>query len=108
MKIEDSSFFEESTFDELAVNGKEIRSSTFEFCKFLSCDFSGSTLVQCKFVDCEFKDTNLNVVKLDGTRISGIARLPASTGRRRAGPALHCARPFHSMHVMSVSPCFIP
>jgi uncharacterized protein YjbI with pentapeptide repeats len=70
MKIEDRATCEEQGFDNLEFRRKTIRSSAFELCRFLSCDFSETEFINCKFSACVFKDSNLNVVKLDGTRFT--------------------------------------
>jgi uncharacterized protein YjbI with pentapeptide repeats len=68
VKIQGGTFYEEQVFDGLEFKQQSVRSSTFEFCKFIGCDFSEAEFIDCKFFDCVFKDSNLSTLRLDGTR----------------------------------------
>lgn len=49
MNIEDNTIYEEQIFDELAFRQKKVRSTNFELCKFIGCDFSATDLKDSRF-----------------------------------------------------------
>ncbi len=72
MKLRDNTVYEEQLFEELELRQASIKSSFFELCKFVDCDFSESEFVGCKFTDCEFKSSNLKLAKFSGSRLRDV------------------------------------
>ena len=61
MKLKDTTAYEEQVFDELEFQQQRVQSSTFEYCKFLACDFFETDLTDARFNltkldNCNFKE----------------------------------------------------
>ncbi len=63
--IHDNKTFENITYAEKLINGRE-----FHDCIFKKCDFSNSEFSNSKFVDCIFDGCNLSMMKLGGTALN--------------------------------------
>jgi fluoroquinolone resistance protein len=63
--IHDNKIFEDITYAEKIINGRE-----FHDCTFKKCDFSNSEFSNSKFVDCIFEGCNLSMMKLGGTTLN--------------------------------------
>jgi fluoroquinolone resistance protein len=63
--IHDSKTFEDVSYTEQLIKGRE-----FHDCTFKKCDFSNSDFSHCKFVDCVFEGCNLSMMKLGGTTLN--------------------------------------
>ena len=68
MTLKDGELYEQTEFDGLDIRHRQICSARFESCKFIACDFSEAEFIDCRFSECVFRGSNLNIVKLDGTR----------------------------------------
>ncbi len=65
--IQDNQTFEDITYTEELVKGRE-----YHDCIFKKCDFSNSEFINCKFIDCVFESCNLSMMKLEGTTLNDV------------------------------------
>ena len=63
--------FVSGIFQNITVQGAELRGKVFEDCGFMGCSLADATLADCKFVDCTFTRCNLSNMKLGRSRFAG-------------------------------------
>lgn len=63
----------EKTFKNLELSEETIEHSEFEECQFIGCDLSSSQFKHCRFINCDFIESNLSLLNLSYSRLSGIA-----------------------------------
>jgi len=63
---------EDKTFTKITAEAITGRKSTFENCKFISCDLSYADLSGMIFIDCYFEGCNLSLIKLSDTGLQNI------------------------------------
>jgi fluoroquinolone resistance protein len=61
-------YFTDETFE----NEENLDTGEYENCVFKQCDLENMDLSGFKFRDCLFRDSNLSLVKLDNTTVSGV------------------------------------
>jgi fluoroquinolone resistance protein len=66
------SHHEDETFTKLPANQITGSNSTYENCKFISCDFSNAYLDGVVFIDCTFQDCNLLLASVSNTGFQDI------------------------------------
>lgn len=65
--IHDNKVFEEITYADKLIRGRE-----FQSCTFKKCDFSNSDFPHNKFLDCVFDGCNLSMMKFSGSTLSNV------------------------------------
>ena len=73
MAIEGQSHYADRTFEELQLDGEEIRDSEFFNCEFLRVNFSGAVFRNCRFINCKFDGCDLSLIELPDTSLSGLS-----------------------------------
>jgi fluoroquinolone resistance protein len=63
--VQDDKVFENQTYADTIISGREFNACTFKKCDFSNGNFSGN-----KFIDCVFDGCNLSVIKLTKTTLS--------------------------------------
>jgi uncharacterized protein YjbI with pentapeptide repeats len=63
----DDKKFEDQSFTEMVVKGRE-----FQSCTFKRCDFTGADFGSNKFLDCIFDGCNLSMIKLNGATLNDV------------------------------------
>ena len=59
----------EKTFEDISYVEKVIKGREFEACTFKKCDFSNSNFSHNQFLECRFEHCNLSMMKLNGTAL---------------------------------------
>ncbi|GAM56753.1 mcbG-like protein [Vibrio ishigakensis] len=62
----------EKTFKNLELTEEIIEHSEFEECQFIGCDLSSSQFKHCRFINCDFIESNLSLLNLSYSRLSGV------------------------------------
>jgi fluoroquinolone resistance protein len=60
-------YFEDQEFKNIDYTSQSFPAGEYEYCRFITCNFSGINLSGIRFTDCHFEGSNLSMVKLGGT-----------------------------------------
>lgn len=60
-------------FPDLDWNGREVDGREFEDCSFTKCSFRETVFRSCSFMDCVFAECDLSLMKMPGSKFSGVS-----------------------------------
>jgi len=90
--------YSDDVFEQLALEGREVVSSSFRDCRFVRCDLREATFRSCSFEGCEFAECELSLVRLphcsfastefDGCKMIGVNWAEARWPAKRIWPPL--------------------
>ena len=63
-------YFEDQELKHIDYTKEVFTAGSYEYCRFILCDFTAINLSGIRFTDCRFEDCNLSMVKLGGTGFS--------------------------------------